>query len=251
MKLKFIQINIYHGKYLADLVKFIKAEQPDFVSMQEVTGGKLNLVYKTGNLVEILKKELSMEAIFNPDIVLSDDPSSFWGNAVFSRHEIAEKKVKILKAFETIREPEIRDENLFDKRPRHILDGRVKIGDFYMHILSWHGAWNAPPHDTEETLRQATLACEYIKSLDEPFILGCDLNATAEQETVKMVGEVAKNWIIGQNVVQTTHPTVHKIAPRGYLVDYIFTSFDFKLVSFGVPQILVSDHLPVVAEFEI
>src|SRR3989338_5019603 len=61
MKLKFVQINIYMGKYLDALLDFLKKEKPDFISMQEVTYGDVNLTGDTNqNLFEILKEKLQL-----------------------------------------------------------------------------------------------------------------------------------------------------------------------------------------------
>ena len=100
-------------------------------------------------------------------------------------------------------------------------------------------------------MRQAGIVADYLKNLDSPFILGCDANNVAESKTIGTISKVAINLMVGSGISQTTHPTKHKIAPRGFLVDYIFTSNHFKLLRLQVPEILVSDHLPVVAELEV
>jgi len=77
------------------------------------------------------------------------------------------------------------------------------------------------------------------------------LNNVIGTKTLGLISSAANNLMVGSNVPMTTHPKIHKIAPRGFLVDYIFASKHFKLQSLKVPQVLVSDHLPVVAELEI
>ncbi|HLA04031.1 MAG TPA: hypothetical protein VJ065_02220, partial [Patescibacteria group bacterium] len=116
--------------------------------------------------------------------------------------------------------------------------------------ISWHGAWTAPPTDTDETLRQAKEVANYLKNLKEPFILGCDMNAVIQGKTAGLISQSANNLMMNSQVLQTTHPKIHKIAPRGFLIDYIFTSPHFKLKKLEVPQVTISDHLPVVAELE-
>ena len=116
--------------------------------------------------------------------------------------------------------------------------------------ISWHGAWTAPPTDTEETLRQAKLVTDYLTFLKEPFILGCDMNAVPQGKSAGLINQSANNLMMNSGVLQTNHPKVHKIAPRGFLIDYIFTSSHFKLKKLEVPQFTISDHLPVIAELE-
>ena len=254
-RIKFIQINIYKGKFLDDLVDFLKKENPDFISMQEVTTNGFNLfANKNVSLFELLGKRLQMYGVFNGDLRLKGDKSSVFGNAVFGKYKIVGKKVVTLKTFRPLAIEELDSGDSGEVREqihRHLLDAQVIAGGRRVHIMSWHGAWTAPPQDTSETLRQAGIVADYLKNLDSPFILGCDANNVAESKTIGTISKVAINLMVGSGISQTTHPTKHKIAPRGFLVDYIFTSNHFKLLRLQVPEILVSDHLPVVAELEV
>ena len=250
-KIKFIQINIFKGKYLDSLIAYLTQEDPDFIAMQEVTSRGFNLTDDKGaNLFEELRKRLGMDGVYNGDLKLRDDPQSTFGNAVFSKHKILSSNVVILKTSEPVTLEELDGESAAEIRPlisRHLLAARIELFGKEIEIMSWHGAWTAPPVDTAETLRQSRLVANYLNSLRVPFILGGDLNNTPDSKTVSLINKVANNLMLGSSVVQTTHPKIHKIAPRGYLIDYIFTSKDIKMIKIGVPQITVSDHLPVVA----
>jgi len=250
-KIKFIQINIFKGKYLDSLIAYLTQEDPDFIAMQEVTSRGFNLTDDKGaNLFEELRKRLGMDGVYHGDLKLRDDPQSTFGNAVFSKHKILSSNVVILKTSEPVTLEELDGESAAEIRPlisRHLLAARIELFGKEIEIMSWHGAWTAPPVDTAETLRQSRLVANYLNSLRVPFILGGDLNNTPDSKTVSLINKVANNLMLGSSVVQTTHPKIHKIAPRGYLIDYIFTSKDIKMIKIGVPQITVSDHLPVVA----
>lgn len=253
--LKFIQVNIYKGKYLEALVDFLKKEEPDFISMQEVTVNGFNFYWdKSVNLFNLLKNELKMNGVFNGDLELLGDESSVFGNALLTKYEIIGSHIEVLKKFRPVSLEELDGESGFEIRPkidRHLLDAQVSFKGQNIHIMSWHGAWTAPPADTKETLRQAKIVADYLKSLNGPFILGGDLNNVVGSKTIGMVEDVANNLMQSANAVQTTHPKIHKIAPRGFLVDYIFASHHFTLKSIEVANVLVSDHLPVVAVLEL
>src|SRR3989344_4344218 len=252
--LKFIQVNIYKGKYMENLLDFLKDENPDFITMQEVTTKGFNLCSdKEANLFELIKSELKMNGAFNGDLKLAGSRDSFFGNAVFSKYKIIKSNVIVLKTFRpvTIDELDGVSGEIREQIPRHLLDAEVDCFGKIMHILSWHGAWTAPPADTAETLRQAKLVANYLACLDKPFILGGDLNNIMGSKTLGFIENIANNLMRGSDAVQTTHPTVHRIARRGYFIDYIFCSSQFRTKAIRVPQVLVSDHLPVVGELEI
>lgn len=254
MKIKVIQINIYGGKYFDELIDFLKQEDPDFITMQEVTVGKFNLYQdKDVGLFELLKEKLGMHGIYHGDIKLIGDPDSMYGNAVFSKLPVVEKNVLVLKDFRPVSFDEAmgNDNSTSEVQNTHLLDAKVNLGGKELRIISWHGAWTAPPKDTEETLRQAKMVCDYLSKINGPFILGGDLNNIIGNKTIDMISGVANNLMIYSGVEATTNRKVHKIRPRGYLIDYIFTSFDIRAISLKVPEITVSDHLPVITELEI
>lgn len=252
MKLiKFIQVNIYKGKYLDPLIDFLRQEKPDIVSMQEVAYGDVSYHHdKTINLFEYIKEKTGLDGYFRGDQKFADSSESLFGNAVLTKLPITGFEILSLKKFRPVTLAEFENSAIFPYLARLAVDVMIDVGGRAVHAISWHGAWTAPPRDTKETLKQASMVGSYLKSLTAPFILGTDMNNIPGSKTVEIIESVANNLMTGSQVKQTTHPKIHKIAPKGYLVDYIFTSPDFKLKSLTVPEVLVSDHLPVVAELE-
>ena len=251
--LKFIQINIFKGKYLDDLLNFLEREKPDVVSMQEVTAGQMNACDdKSVSLYDVIANKLGYSGVYNGDLKLEGDPKSSFGNAVLTRLPVLGSHVEVLHDFRAVTMHEFLSEPaIWAQVPRQVLDLIVDVDGKKVHTMSWHGAWTAPPQDTEETIRQAKKIAEYLISLNEPFILGCDSNELLQSETIQTINEVAVNIMEGSGILQTTHPKIHKIVPRGYLVDYVYTSKDIKVNSVEVPQVTISDHLPVVADLDV
>ena len=251
-QIKFIQVNIYKGKYMDSLVDFLNKEKPDIVAMQEVTAGEVNYFEdKTINTFEYIKEKTGLNGYFYGDLEFVDSSDSLFGNAVLTKHKPVDLKVLSLKKYRPLTLAEFEDSTIWPEISRLAIDATVEIEGINVHAISWHGAWTAPPADTQETLRQAQMVADYLKNLNEPFIVGVDINNVPESRTVGIINSVANNLMAGAGVMQTTHPKLHKIAPRGYLVDYIFVSKDFKVVSLKVPQVTISDHLPVVATLEL
>lgn len=248
--LKFIQVNIYKGKYLDSLLDFLKSHDPDFVSMQEVTAGELNLCDNNLELFEYFKKRLGLKGVLDKVMQPVDSPKSYLGNVVFSKYQIFGSKSLVLKTFEEFTLAKFNDFKSFTKFPRNLLSVECVLDGQKISAISWHAAWTAPPTDTEETLRQAKEVADFLKNLKEPFILGCDMNAVPQSKVAGLINQSAVNLMMNSGVLQTTHLKIHKIAPRGFMIDYIFTSPHFKLKKLEVPQVTISDHLPVVAELE-
>lgn len=251
MIVKVVQVNIYKGQYLKDLVKFLKVENPDVICMQEVTGGIANLCDNPGDLFIKLKHELGLDGVFNADYHLSDG-DGFMGNAVLTRFKIKHKNVVILNEHDIISLEASNSSSFWQNGPRHLLDCTVDLPEEEnIHFMSVHSAWTAPPTDTLETIRQANVIASYLKSLERPYILCGDFNAVIQGKTIGIINDVANNLMFNSGVLETTNPKVHKISPRGYLIDYIFASKDIRINRLTVPKITVSDHLPIVAELTV
>ncbi len=241
---------MYKGRYFDSLVLFLKDQDPDFISIQEVTTGKANLYRGNENLFEKLKDELGLNGAFNTDYDLTNNEGGM-GNAVLTKHEIVSSIVVPLLPHQTVSFETSNDYKFWPRGPRHLLAAEVRVGPLTISIMSTHGAWTAPPEDTDETVRQAGMTAEYLKNLNQPFILGGDFNALIQSKTIGTINKVANNLLLNSGVIETTNPQIHKIKPRGYLIDFIFTSPEFKLERLLVPQITVSDHLPVIAELQV
>src|SRR4030066_232939 len=149
--IKFIQINIYKGRYLDALTRFLKDQNPDFISMQEVTAGELNLCDKNIDLFEYFKAELSLNGVIDKVMKPADSPKSYLGNAVFSKHQIIDSETLVLKTFNEFTLAKFHDFKNFTNFPRNLLSAECAINGRKIHAISWHGAWTAPPTDTEET----------------------------------------------------------------------------------------------------
>lgn len=255
MRLKVVQLNIYRGKWFDKVVDFLKGEKPDIICLEEVTTNKLNH-YKDKNisLFAELKMRLDMEGVYDCVVQYKNLPGSSFGNAVFSKFKIRTSKVVAMKDggefdYDFERESDfIRDRPFV---PRHLLDTTLEVEGLNMHAICVHGAWTVPPADNEETLRQAEIIAQHLQSLgNTPFIMGGDMNMPKETKVIEKISKFGNNLMSGSGISQTLNPRLHYLKDTELAVDYIFASSHFELKSIKVPQVDISDHLPVVAELE-
>lgn len=247
-----IQINVWEGKFLDDLVKFLKKEHADIITLQEVTSGNENLHTDTSlDLFPYLKDALGMEGALAPKFF--SDEQSYIGNAVLSKYPIISQNVFWLKRHNDFLP---RKEGLKKRTEScNLLDVTIDLKGYHLHALSTHGAWTGEPVDTSEKIRQAHLLAKYLKKLgDTPFLLGGDFNMPPGTKVISLLETVAQNALYGSHITRTTHPVIHKTArvkPEGLLIDLIFISRHFKVLHIDAPEVTISDHLPVRAELSL
>lgn len=254
MNLKVVQVNIFRGKYLDELIAFLKEQKADIIIAQEVTGYGANLYKdKKADTFKMVAGALGYKAVLDKVTKFSDDKDAFFANAIFSKYPIVNTRVVSFKEFRDLAlDGELGHPKYNRLTARHMIDAVVDLGRVKVHAISVHGIWTAPPTDNEDTLGEARKIVDYIQSLgnDEPFLIGGDFNMPLGSKTIDIVSGAANNLLIGSGVKGTLNPAVHYLG-KNLLIDFIFTSKHFKKISLEVPQVTVSDHLPVVAELEL
>lgn len=248
MTIKMIQVNIWKGQFLTELILFLRRESPDVITMQEVASGASNFWRnKHIDLFEYLRKRLRMDGVVAPLYHYADKQHCYTGNAIFTKGKILSQRVAWMIG---------RGEGVYTKHRRHdpvkvarnIVDATITLRSRTFHALSFHGAWTKDPVDTPRKLQQARNLAQYLKRLREPFVLGGDLNLPPSSRMIKMLDRAAYNAVRHSAIARTTHPTIHvtaKTKPQGLIVDFIYISPHFKVLKIDAPLVAVSDHLPV------
>jgi|SRR3989344_732569 len=120
-------------------------------------------------------------------------------------------------------------------------------------VLSIHG--NSRPGDkldTPERLAQSQKIQEFLNMVSGPKIICGDFNLMPETQSIKILEKDMRNLIKEFEIKDTRGEVNARKYPGAELQkfsDYAFVSPDIKVISFQVPNIPVSDHLPLIIEF--
>ena len=135
------------------------------------------------------------------------------------------------------------------------LYNQIKISDNnILNICNTHG--NARPGDKQDNpdrLRQSQNIIDFFKDISGPKIIGGDFNLNLNTKSVQMFENNGYRNLIKEFNIPTTR---NKIAWDQYVnkqlyADFIFVSPDVKVTHLSVPNLLISDHLPMILEIEI
>lgn len=254
MRVKVIQINIWHGRLLDALLDFLREEDPDVVTMQEVTAGSENDGPDTSvDPFAYLRDGLGYRGAIGIAHESNDrGVRTYCGNAVLVKGDVRSHRTIWLRA--PRRGARWQPPHAQPHFPRFAIEADAVVGGRSLRVLAVHGAWTQEPMETPEKLRQARRLATHLRSLgDTPFLLGIDANMPPSSAVVQTLDAVARNAVHGSTITRTTHSTIHVIAktkPAGLLVDYIYTSPHFRVVQIDAPEVAVTDHLPVRAVLE-
>lgn len=265
MQISLLNLNIWEGAFLDTVIDYIKKNDFDIVHLQEVSGGAMSRG-GAGYYVHITDKNISIptnaknkgidcfnnlqtldqyEAKQVVTIRIKNDPLSYISNA-----SLFKKSLTILDT-KTIWHSKYKELKTYGKRdpaldPRASLAVLVQMKKKPIWFINTHLAWGTTPYDEDYKAEQADVLYNFIKNLEEPFVLSGDFNMTQDTNVVKKFSSLGKNLTTGNNILNTLNPTTHKLKklfPEGLAVDYIITSQEVNIQRFEVIQEpTLSDH---------
>jgi hypothetical protein len=131
----------------------------------------------------------------------------------------------------------------------------VQAGDKIIHIGNFHGVSQPGDKlDNAERITQSKGLIDFFKDKQGLKIIGGDFNALPETKSIQMFEENGYKDLIKDFKIPTTrNRLVWELFPETklYYSDYVFVSPDVKVKSFLVPNIEISDHLPMELEIEL
>lgn len=251
MKVKLVTLNLWlGGMYFENVLDFLKREKPDILNLQEVYDAKDNKLHKRFRTIEEFKIEFEKELphyIFDEELMDTRNKAP-WGNAVFSRFPIVEKDVNFFDTpfgdfdFETTNDSSLAPHNI----QRVLLDVEGKP----FHVFNMHGIWGTNGDDSARRFEMVQIVTDFIGDRT-PAVLSGDMNMDPDN---KAVGEIKKKLV---SVFGTSLPSTFNLKVKtkpGFAkaaVDMIFVSPDVRVVEKYMPDVEVSDHMPLVVELEI
>ena len=241
-----------------DVIKLIKAEQYDIVTFQEVMKKQDKTVFDIYDSSNVIKSKTNFEYSFfghlwyakyhmkNNVITKDFGGVTEQGNEILSRFPI----IKADNVFYYKEYSEFTDTTNFRKEdhPRAFIDAILNIEGRKVQIINIHGCWNQEKKDDDRTMMQMEKILSYIR-YDIPRIVIGDFNLLPDTKSIEMISKKMINLIEKYNI-KSTRPKFDDGLDKGNLVcDYIFVNNKVKVNSFKVIDTNISDHLPLVLDF--
>lgn len=240
--MKIISLNTWGGRVHEKLLKFFDDNQDvDIFCLQEIYNGanieKMDpeFLQDAFNLYSDIKDRLPDHVgYFRPHI------EDWYGLAIFLRKEIKIRSEGDISIYDI-------EYTGAGNHPRNLHYVELENNSDVVTVANVHGLWNGKGKtDTEERILQSKKIKEFMDSVGGRKILCGDFNLLPDTESIKILEDGMKNLITEYGVDSTRTSLYTK--PEKY-ADYIFTSYDIKIVDFKVLSDEVSDHSALYLEF--
>lgn len=250
-----------------DLYKFLIQQQPDIVCLQEVANSSDPLVnqdYLSKKTVDQATKKLKY-SFFSPTWQIRGfhqknfhqkenfdfDFGGFVrsGNYIKSRFKFS-KKASIFVGQNT--KIKVLDWSIWPKNQSkavQVVD--IELPDLKkIRILNYHGIWTKEKIGNEETLQACQKINQLAKEVNYPVIIVGDFNLFPDSESMKVFKDFTS--LVDTHNIQTTRPKSNELSHlKRNVVDFILVSKGIKVNSFTVLDSDVSDHLPLILDFNL
>ncbi len=263
--MKLISLNTWGGKVYEPLIEFIKknSKDSDIFCFQEIYDTSSNVKqFKQirASLLHALSEILSdykiyfFPILFNTEIDIIPINIDFdlkHGSAIFIKKNI---QVTNQKNYFIYRDTSLTHLNSdFSNLATPLQSISFKHNQSQMNIFNYHGtAMPGDKLDTTKRLTETKKVLKIINTVPGMKILTGDFNLLPETKSVKEFEENLINLIKEYKILRTRS----KISPFWgkndfqRFADYTFVSKDVKVKSFKVPNVEISDHLPMILEFD-
>lgn len=239
--MKLIQLNMANGRLLPPLLRFLKAEQPDIICLQELEDTKafpdqLQAIHEASGLEHVYFSPLAGYMI----------AGSFYevGDATYSRYAIEQADtIPLHGAYD----PDWRCLNANHNACRNLQSVCVTVDGTPYHIVNYYGYYVAgSKQGNDETMRIMDMICDYIETLDGPVIFASDTNLVPDSPSMARLNSILRNLCVEHDVKTTRNFVAKRLTPE--VIDYICVSPDVAVRSFRVADEVVSDHQALILE---
>lgn len=244
------------------LYKFLLDQNPDIICLQEIAqklDPNVDPAYLSKNYVDKAAKNLKY-SFFSPNWIIKDfhqkenfdfDFGGFLksGNYIKSKFKIFKKSNifitnKIIKVIDWSSWPEKQSKAV------QIVDLDLP-GSKNLRILNYHGIWTKEKIGNQNTLSACQKINQIAQEVDYPVIIVGDFNLFPNTESMKVFKDSFVS-LVDKYQIQTTRPKINELNNlERNVVDYIFVSQGVKVNSFQVLDTDVSDHLPLILDFDL
>jgi len=243
--MKLICLNLWGGRIYQPLAKFLKehSSETDIFCFQEIyhhaeDGMSDELRKHRPNLFADIQQLLpDHKAYFRPVI------RGVYGIAIFVKKGILVLEEGEIDIFRNQNYP-----GHGGSHSRNLQWIRVKVNDKMYSIMNVHGLHTGSgKEDTPERLLQSKRIKDFMLRISGMKILCGDFNLLPETESLKLLEDQMINLVKKYEIKSTRS---HYYTKEVKFADYVLVSSDVDVRQFEVLQESVSDHLPLLLEFD-
>lgn len=260
--MKLISLNTWGGRSFNSLIEFIKQHSQDtdifcFQEIQNTTSDIKEFHNLRVNLLWEIKQVLPHFHDFYFPVMkgFDDEAEAVNFNLTFGQAMFVNKNIKVTSEENYIIFQEENFKKLkkdFSNLPTPLQYLGFKINNKEFAVFNFHGtSFPGSKFDTDRRLSETKKVKEIMESKKGAKILVGDFNLLPDTQSIQAYEKNLRNLIEEFNIQRTRSKSSPYYGKEDFqkFADYTFVSKDVEVISFEVPKVEISDHLPMILEF--
>ncbi|MEK7465662.1 MAG: endonuclease/exonuclease/phosphatase family protein [Patescibacteria group bacterium] len=252
--MQLIVLNLWLGKVFEPLREFVlkNAKETDFFCFQEMLSGHFNTA-------DLLDNKYNMYAVFKN--LLPDFRSDFttMQDVYSSQNKLVSSSGLAIFIKKSINVEKFGSLFTYGERNRYFLSNNTSVmpsmvqhatfsfGEKKYTIANFHGISVWPKVDSASRIKQSENISGFLKTINHSKILCGDFNLSPDTRSLAILEEDMINVVKNQNISRTRSRLLKTKEDK--ISDYILVSPDVIIKALAVPNVAVSDHLPLIFNF--
>jgi endonuclease/exonuclease/phosphatase family metal-dependent hydrolase len=246
---KLVQLNIWQGRLIWQILPFIAREQPDILCLQEVFSceDEVKIPDLMCKSLQLITDKTGYEhVLFSPTFSTTfADARVEFGTAIVSKYPLHDTETIFING------QFMPDQNAKTYVPntRNLQFAAAKLPDgSTLSLANHHGYWEPSPVGSEITVSKSLLVKKHLERMSQPLIFTGDLNVTAASNAMRPFDGFLEDLTATHRIDSTLSPLA-KV--QNVACDHILVSDTIKVQRFEVSDDLLSDHKALVLEFSL
>lgn len=118
-----------------------------------------------------------------------------------------------------------------------------------LRIFNIHGTWSADKLDNDRTKNEVDFVLREVGGNTEDTLVCGDFNLLPHTDSIQKLSKSLHNTVEAFGIKTTRPDFKDNLESGNTIVDYIFTGTNIAVSALHVPQVAISDHLPLVMDF--
>lgn len=243
--MRLLQLNIWQGRLLRNVLNLIDQLRPDIICLQEVFSSQevIATPEKLFNSLEIIIEQTGLDQVlFSPTFsaFYSGVKASF-GNAILSRYPLLDTQTIFTNGTYV---PDYNPAS-YNINIRNLQLATIQIDNHRFTLANHHAHWEIDPLGTAMSIEKMHNVRTMLDTKPGPIIFAGDLNVRSESPAMRVLDGLLEDLTARYNVPSTLS-VVAKVSDVA--CDHILVSKGITVQQFKVCPELVSDHLALVLD---
>lgn len=231
--MKIMTWNIWGGKNLEEVKKFLQEQNPDIIGLQEVK--TLNGINHAEYLAQELGYHVSYCKSFTTD---RHTPVYDLGNAILTKDKPLSSVCHELSTLEDYQGSSVTE-------PRTAVEVTLPYHNSTLTVFSTHLGYSEKFGESDLRDRQTEKLVQLIRTHENVVLMG-DFNSVPTSRVIATFSSLLRNT--DGNLQQTSFTDLKDPDKTKYRIDYVFTSQNMPSRNFIIHSSEASDHLPLSIE---